>query len=166
MIREKKMFASFEANEDPCNSITFIDNGKWRVLDYCKIVNTTEHSISNVLLVESLDYNLLFISQHYETGYNCLFRNKCVAIFRRNAGSFAFKGVLKGKVYLVDFSPDEVELQTCLVAKDNMGWLWHRRLALIDMRNLHKLQKEGHIIGLTDVVFEKDGPCGAYQVGK
>jgi transposase InsO family protein len=47
-----------------------------------------------------------------------------------------------------------------------MGWLWHHRLAHVGMRNLRKLQKEGHILGLTNVAFEKDGPCGACQAGK
>jgi hypothetical protein len=44
-----------------------------------------------------------------------------VTIFRRNDGSFAFKGVLRGKLYLVDFITDEVELDRCLIAKINMG---------------------------------------------
>jgi hypothetical protein len=39
--------------------------------------------------------------------------------------------------------------------------LWYRRLAHVDMRNLHKLQKEGHILGLMNVAFEKGRPCGA-----
>jgi hypothetical protein len=34
------------------------------------------------------------------------------------------------------------------------------------MRNLAKLQKDNHIIGLTNVVFEKDRVCGACQAGK
>jgi hypothetical protein len=34
------------------------------------------------------------------------------------------------------------------------------------MRNLHKLQKEGHILGLMNVAFKKDRPCGACQVSK
>jgi hypothetical protein len=34
------------------------------------------------------------------------------------------------------------------------------------MRNLAKLQKDDHIVGLTNVVFEKDGICGACKVGK
>jgi transposase InsO family protein len=34
------------------------------------------------------------------------------------------------------------------------------------MRNLHKLQKEGHILGLMNIVFEKDRSCGACQAGK
>jgi hypothetical protein len=34
------------------------------------------------------------------------------------------------------------------------------------MKNLYKLQKDGHILGLTNIVFEKDRPCGTCQVGK
>jgi transposase InsO family protein len=34
------------------------------------------------------------------------------------------------------------------------------------MKNLHKLLKEDHVLGLTDVCFEKDRPCAACQAGK
>jgi hypothetical protein len=66
----------------------------------------------------------------------------------------------------VDFNPEELELDKCLIAKTNMGWLWHCRLAHVDIRNLHKLQKEGHILGLMNIAFEKDRPCGACQAKK
>jgi hypothetical protein len=36
-------------------------------------------------------------------GYNCLFTDKGVTIFRRSDSSFAFKGVLRGNLFLVDF---------------------------------------------------------------
>jgi hypothetical protein len=36
----------------------------------------------------------------------------------------------------------------------------------VGMRKLHKLKKDDHILGLTNVVFEKDSPCGACQAGK
>jgi hypothetical protein len=47
-----------------------------------------------------------------------------------------------------------------------MGWLWHRRLAHVGMKNLHKLLKGEHIWGLTHVHFEKDRVCSACQAGK
>jgi transposase InsO family protein len=47
-----------------------------------------------------------------------------------------------------------------------MGWLWHRRLAHVGMKNLHKLLKGEHVLGLTNVTFEKDRPCVACQAGK
>jgi hypothetical protein len=54
--------------------------------------------------------------------YNCLFTNKGVTVFRRSDDSFAFKGVLRGRLYLVYFIPDkEVKLYKCLDAKTNMG---------------------------------------------
>jgi hypothetical protein len=130
-----------------------------------KIAITTEHSISNVFLVESLGYNLLSVSQLCQMGYNCLFTNIDASVFKRSDGSLAFKGVLDDKLYLVDFSKENADLDACLIANTNMGWLWHHRLAHVGMKNLHKLLKE-HVLGLTDVCFEKDRTCAACQAGK
>jgi hypothetical protein len=41
--------------------------------------------------------------------YNYLFPNKGVTVFRRSDGSFTFKGVLRGKLYLMDFASEEVD---------------------------------------------------------
>jgi hypothetical protein len=144
----------------------FGDNSDGRVIEYGKIAITTDHSISKVLLVDSLDYNLLSVSQLCEMRYNCLFTNKSVTVFRRCDDSYAFSGILIGKLYPVDFNSEELELDKCLIVKINMDWLWHRRLAHVDMRNLHKLQKEGHILQLMNVAFEKDRSCGACQANK
>jgi hypothetical protein len=117
----RSMFTSFKKNECESDCIMFSDNSQGQVLGFDKIAITTEHSISKFLLVESLDYNLLFISQLCEMGYNYLFIDKGVTIFRRSDGSFAFKVVLRGKLYLVNFIPKEVELDRCLIVKTNMG---------------------------------------------
>jgi hypothetical protein len=131
-----------------------------------KIAISPDHSISNVFLVDSLDYNLLYVSQLCKMGYNCLFTNIGVTIFRRSDDLIAFKGVLDGHLYLVDFNDNQAELDTCLIAKTNMGWLWPRRLAHVGMKNLHKLLKGEHILGLTNVHLEKDRVCSACQAGK
>jgi hypothetical protein len=122
MTGEKDMFTSFEENDCSSDTIMFGDNSEGRVLRYGKIAIITDHSISKVLLVDSLDYNLLFISQLCEIGYNCLFTNKGVTVFRCDA-YYAFSGILKGKLYLVDFNLKELELDKWLIAKSNMGWL-------------------------------------------
>jgi hypothetical protein len=166
MTGERMMFISFEKNECESDCIMFGDNSQGQVLDFGKIAITTKHSISKILLVESLDYNLLSVSQFCETGYNCLFTNKDVAVFRRSDDSFAFKCILRGKLYIVDFIPEEVELDRCLIAKTNMGWLCLIRLAYVGMRNIHKLQKVDHILELTNIIFEKDRHYGTYQTGK
>jgi hypothetical protein len=121
MTGKKETFTSFEENDCQSDTITFGENTKGKILGYGKIAITTDHSISTVLLVDSLDYNLLCISQLCEMGYNCLFTNKGVTIFRRSDGSYIFSGILRGKVYLVDFIPEEMELDKCLITKTNMS---------------------------------------------
>jgi hypothetical protein len=135
------MFTSYVKNKDSHGTIIFGDVNQSKVKGLGKIAITTEHSISNVFLVESLGYNLLSVSQLCHMGYNCLFTNVGVTVFRRSDGSLAFKGVSDGKLYLVDFTKENVDLYACLLAKTNMGWLWHRRLAHVGMMNLHKLLK-------------------------
>jgi hypothetical protein len=148
------------------DSIIFGDGNQGKVKGLGKIAISSEHSISNVFLVESVGYNFLSVSQLCNMGYNCLFTNVDVSVFRKSDGSLAFKGVLDGKLYLVDFAKEEAGLDACLIAKTSMGWLWHRRLAHVGMKNLHKLLKGEHVIGLTNVHFEKDRPCVACQAGK
>jgi hypothetical protein len=93
-------------------------------------------------LIESLGYNLLSVSQLCKMGHNCLSTDVDLTIFRRSDDSLDSRGVLNGYQYLVDFTDDNAKLDTCLIAKTNMGWLWHRRLAHVGMKNLHKLLKE------------------------
>jgi hypothetical protein len=166
MTGEKKLFTSYVKNMVSQDTIIFGDGNQGKVKGLGKIAITTEHSISNVFLVESLGYNLLSISQLCHMGCNCLFTNIDVSIFRRSDGSLAFKGVLDDKLYLVDFSKENADIDACLIAKTNMGWLWLHRLAHVGMKNLHKLLKGEHVLGLTDVCFEKDIPCAACQEGK
>jgi hypothetical protein len=99
----------------------FCDNSEGRVLGYGKIIITTNYSILKVLLINSLDYNLLYVSQLCEIGYNCLFTNKGVTVYKRCDGSYAFSGILKEKLYLVDFNLEDLELDKCIIAKTNMG---------------------------------------------
>ena len=142
------MFSSYSSMTHSNENIVFGDNSKRDVIGLGKVAITFEHSITNVLYVDSLSYNLLFVSQLCEMDYNCLFTDKGGEVFRREDSSIAFTGRLKNKLYLVDFNKSKAKLETCLVAKYSMGWLGHRRLAHVGMRNLAKLQKDEHILGL------------------
>jgi hypothetical protein len=166
MIGEKDLFTSLELHDIPKETIVFGDNSRGDLIGFGKIALSNDNFISNVYLVESLGYNLLSVSQLCEMGYNCLFTNVGVTIFRREDFSIAFTGRLEGKLYLIDFSREKVEPNTCLVAKSNLCWLWHRRLTHVGMRNLTKLQKDEHILRLTNVVFEKYRLCSACQAEK
>jgi hypothetical protein len=118
--RGEKMFSSYEKNEDPQRAITFGDGNQGLVKGLGKIAISPDHSISNVFLVDSLQYNLLFVSQLCKMGYICRFTDISVTVFRRSDDSITFKGVLDGQLYLVDFNDNQAELGTCLIAKTNM----------------------------------------------
>jgi hypothetical protein len=99
MTGDKRMFSSYEKNEDPQRAITFGDGNQGLVKGLGKISISPDHSISNVFLIDSLDYNLLSVSQLCKMGYNCIFTNICVPVFRRSDDSIAFKEVLDGQLY-------------------------------------------------------------------
>jgi hypothetical protein len=121
MTEEKRMLSSYIKNKDSHNTIIFGDGNQGKVKGLGKIAITTEHSISNVFVVESLGYNLLSVRQLCHMGYNFLFKNVDVTIFRRSDSSLAFKGVLDSKLYLVDFIKENFNLDAYLIAKTNMG---------------------------------------------
>jgi hypothetical protein len=165
MSREKDMFQSLHLTQES-QEIVFGDSGKGEVIGIGNIPISSNQSLSNVLLVDSLSYNLLSISQLCGMGFDCLITNTGVKILRSEDSSVAFTGWLTVKLFLVDFRTSEVSSDTCLVEKFDKGWLWHRRLAHFGMRNLAKHQKDGHIVGLTNIIFEKDRVGGACQAGK
>jgi hypothetical protein len=87
MTGEKKMFTPCDMIENPTERIAFGGNGGEIVVDLGKISISINHSIFYVYLVESLDYNLLSVSQLCEMGYNCLLTNGGVTVFRRGDDS-------------------------------------------------------------------------------
>ena len=79
------------------SSITFGDNSKGKVLGYGKVVITKDLSLENVMLVESLGYNLLSIYHLADAGYDSYFSKHYVKVFR----SDNLKLVLVGYVVVV-----------------------------------------------------------------
>ena len=159
------MFTTFE-NVKGSDKITFGDNSKGKVIGLGKIAISNDLSITNVSLVESLNFNLLSVSQICDLGLICSFSQDGVSILSEKDNSLVFKGFRMGNLYLVDFTSNGSCLKTCLIAKTSLGWLWHRRLAHVGMIQLKKLFKHDLVVGLKDVKFEKNRLCSACQAGK
>jgi hypothetical protein len=47
-----------------------------------------------------------------------------------------------------------------------MGWLWHRRLGHVRIKQINRLVKHDLVRDLKDVVFEKDKLCSSCQARK
>jgi hypothetical protein len=166
MTGTSRMFDSIEKNDSGIEAITFGNNKKGKVVGLGKIAISNDMSVSNVLLVESLDFNLLSVAQICDLGYKCIFGADDVEVVSLDGSNLVFKGFRYENLYLVDFNTSEASLTTCLISKSSLGWLWHRRLGHVGMKQLKKLTQHNLVEGLKDVVFEKDKLCSACQVGK
>ncbi|KAK1695084.1 hypothetical protein QYE76_011781, partial [Lolium multiflorum] len=149
------------------SSITFGDNSKGKVLGYGKVAISKDLCLETVMLVEHLGYNLLSIYHLADAGYNSYFTKYYVQVFRSDNLKLVLVGYVENNLYVVDLSKESPSLSTCLMAaKHDEGWLWHRRLGHVNMRNLKQLLKGEHIVGLTGISFEKDRVCSACVAGK
>jgi hypothetical protein len=101
-------------------SITFGDNSKGKVKGLGKNAISNDLSISNVLLVESLNFNLLSAAQLCDLGFKYVFGVDDVEIIGANGSNLIFKGFRYEKLYLVDFDASEAKLSTCLLTKSSM----------------------------------------------
>src|SRR5207237_9887636 len=100
MTGEKSMFSSLQLNHD-AQEIVFGDSGKGEVVGVGKIPISNDQSIFNVLLLDSLSYNLLSFSQLCEIGYNCLFTNEGVQILKRYDCFIIFSRRFSVTLYLI-----------------------------------------------------------------
>ena len=166
MTGESCMFKSIDTSQNGgFDSITFGNNKKGKVKGLGKIVVSNDMSISNVLLVESIDFNLLLIAQLCDLGFKCIFGSD-VEVVCVDGSNLIFKGFRHGSLYLVDFNDSDTQLTSCLISKSSLGWLWHRRLGHVGMKQLNKLLRHDLVRGLKDVTFEKDKSCSAFQAKK
>jgi hypothetical protein len=154
MTKNGRMFTSIDNEGSECDKITFGDNSKGKMKGLGKITISNDLSILNVLLVESLRYNLLSVAQLCDLDLICKFSSKDVVIPSIESDGLIFKGFHYANLYVVDFSSIDASLSTCLFTKSSKGWLWHRILTHVGMNQLKKLMKHDLVIGLNnDIIF-------------
>ena len=124
MTSDSKMFNSIKENEsNGIDSITFGDNSKGKVKGLGKIAISNNMSISNVLLVESLNFNLLSVAQLCDLRFKCIFGVNDVEIISVDGSNLIFKGFRYENLYLVDFNASEAKLSICLFTKSGIEGL-------------------------------------------
>jgi hypothetical protein len=121
MTGNERMFTSIDNEGLECDNITFGDNSKCKVKGLGKIAISNNLSISYVLLVESLSYNLLSVAQLCDPGLICKFSPKDIIITSIKSDELIFKEFHYGNLYLVVFSSNDASLSTCLFTKSSKG---------------------------------------------
>ena len=116
------MLRELAENDDPQKYVTFGDNSKGTVVGLGKVAISHDSSIQNVMLVESLGYNLLFVSRLADFGFNIPFTEVDCQVFRRDNHKMVFTGIRRGDLYIVDFTK-KAQPRTFLIAKSSKVWL-------------------------------------------
>nr|KYP46180.1 hypothetical protein KK1_032224 [Cajanus cajan] len=138
--------------------VTYGDNNKGKILGIGKIGTNFLTSIENVLLVDELKHSLLSVSQLCDKGFKCIINTK-------NDKNVKIIGFRVNNVYKIKLENNSNNSQ-CLMSKEDESWLWHKRIAHINMEHLNKLISKDLVIGLPKIKFEKNKLCDACQKGK
>jgi hypothetical protein len=157
-----------ELRIDPSSAgyVTYGDSSRSKVLGLGKVVISQNVTVEDVMLVETLSYNFLSIAQLVDMGFATFFDVGIVVLLWSKSLKVAFVGHVENSLYVIDFSEKVTKAATCLMAKVDMGWLWHHHLGHVNMRTLQNLHEGNHILGLTDLTFAKDHVCRACIEGK
>jgi hypothetical protein len=96
----------FTTLRDPGNHehAIFGDNSRARIIGLDRIAITKVLSISNVMFVESLSFNLLSIAQLCDLGLICTFDKYSIIVFHEKDKSLVFKGFRCRHFYIIHYS--------------------------------------------------------------
>ena len=89
------MLVEFIDSLKATSNISFGDNSKGKVLGLGKVVISSDASLKNVMLVQSLHYNLLSTIQLACAGYDSHFGEFHVTVFREAISKWSLLGMLK-----------------------------------------------------------------------
>ena len=154
MTGDKMKFCLLTENDG--GQVTFGGNSKGKIIGSEKVGKSLSSCIDDVMLVEGLAYNLLSISQLCDKGHKVLFDSKACTIYQPNSNIVKFTGKRVNNMYMIDLD-DPVYENLCLTAnKDNLAWLWPRKLGHARYNVLHKLVKHNMVKGLPEISFKKN----------
>src|SRR3954468_22875798 len=165
MTDDRSLLMESSLSPSSKKTITSADKGKSKVLGLGRVAISRDQHIDKVMLVESLGYNLMYVSMLCDLDLIVIFGKYGCVVFMISDNSTVFSGVRKGDMYIVDFS-EGPQVATCLMARASECWLWHRRLGHAGMRNFQKLVLKKHVLGIEEIRFTKDRLCGACEARK
>jgi hypothetical protein len=166
MSRSKELVKELRTGPSSAGYVTYGDSLRSKVLGLGKVFISQNVTMEDVMLVETLSYNLLSVDQLADMGFATFFDVGIVVLLWSKSLKVAFVGHVQNGLYVIEFSEKVTKAATCLMAKVDVGWLWHRRLGHANMRASQSLHKGNHILGLTDLTFSRDRVCRACIEGK
>ncbi|KAI3782315.1 hypothetical protein L2E82_12357 [Cichorium intybus] len=155
-------------NLDDAGNVCFGNNETCPIRGYGKITNG-QFTINRVAFVEGLKHNLVSISQLVVgTGNAVTFNNQGSIITKEATNEVLLKSERKGSMFPLNLKPVTGGQSLCLLSKANsdVSWLWHRRLAHLNFKDLNKLVAMDLVRGMPALKFDNDSLCSACEHGK
>jgi hypothetical protein len=149
--------------ENKSRSVTFGSDspGKIRVKGLVSLSNGRSKA-QDVLFVVGLKNNLLSVSQICDRGCEVTFTGKNCKIKTVNTGEMIEKGVkIENNVYVL-----KEDKEKCHLRKFDESWLWNRRLRLLNIDHIVKLNNEGVVKDLPRISKPNKSACESYHMGK
>jgi GAG-pre-integrase domain/Integrase core domain len=156
-------FSSLEPYDG--GAVTFGNNKRKSKIIGIGTIGVKNVTISNVYLVDGLNFNLLSISQLCDAGFYVKFDVDVCYLINAKTNEVVYKGSRIDDMYhlyLHHFKQGE----TCLSVSINHSWLWHRRLAHISVDTIKNVIKLEAVRGLPIKKMELDHLCDACVKGK
>ncbi|KAD3067019.1 hypothetical protein E3N88_34899 [Mikania micrantha] len=129
-------------------------------------------SFEDVYYVEELNHSLLSVSQICDKSFSTHFTNK-ECLIPKPGFVVPEKWILMrtpriNNAYIINMNSDSFTENTCLFSKasEHDCLLWHRRLGHVNLKNLNRLAKGDHVIGLPSKDFSTIEKCIACAKGK
>ncbi|KAI3767811.1 hypothetical protein L2E82_18230 [Cichorium intybus] len=167
MIGKKEYLKDYMTLDDAGN-VRFGNNETCPIRGYGKITNG-QFTISRVAFVEGLKHNLVSIYQLVVgTGNDVTFNNQGSVITKEETKEVLLKSERKGSMFPLNLKPVTGGQSLCLLSKTNsdVSWLWHRRLAHLNFKDLNKLVAMDLVRGIHALKFDTDTLCSACEHGK
>ncbi|XP_070039015.1 uncharacterized protein [Nicotiana tomentosiformis] len=162
MIGDKNMFK--EVTKIDGGSVKFGDDSKGKIVGIETVPFNKNCDITEVYLVDGLNYSLLSISQLCDSGYEVKFKKTGCAI-EDETGKIILPSKRYGNVYILD-GFENIDGHICLTSISDDPWLWHKKLGHASMHLIEKLSKHDLVIGLPKLNFSRNHVCDACQIGK
>ena len=115
------MFQSLELKSG--GSVSFKGNQKGMIIGVGTIGNNTLPSITNILLVDGLMHNLLYISQLSDKSYDIIFNQKSRKAVSQKDGSILFNGKRKNNICKIKLCELKSQNVKCLMSINNKQWV-------------------------------------------
>jgi len=109
-----------------------------------------------VLLVPSLDENLLSMGQMMEHGYYILFGGNKAVIFDNESLNNVVAIVIMGGNRCFPLSLESITPATRKASVIEDSWIWHRRLGYLNIASIKKMQQMEMVSGLPVLTELKD----------